>query len=215
MNISGEFWDFLTGATVRQKHLPGKHDQKRHGWRYGSIDAARRSMRGRSAEERAEYRKRAGMPEAKKIEKPKKPSETKAADFGNLDAQPGTASPFEIGETYSGYFLSDVGNKVEVRIGVRRVTEGSEKQRAWADKIKMDTMRMVDQEMARSGRVYEKKGIPAQRLSAFYRLRNKVLQTLNSITDARTIIDRVRGSENTETLVKNLGIDISEFSPGK
>lgn len=59
------------------KHLPGKHDQKRHGWRFGSVSAARRSLRGRSAEERAEYRKRAGMPEPKKIEKPKVDSETR------------------------------------------------------------------------------------------------------------------------------------------
>lgn len=55
---------------VKFKHQPGKHNQKRHGWRYGSLYAARRSMRGMwNAAERAEYRKRAGMPEPKKIEK--------------------------------------------------------------------------------------------------------------------------------------------------
>lgn len=44
------------------KHLPGKHNQKRHGWRYGGVNAARRSMRGeKNPEERDEYRRRAGM----------------------------------------------------------------------------------------------------------------------------------------------------------
>lgn len=54
---------------VTEKHLTGQHDQKRHGWRYGGVDAARRSMRGRGAEERGEYRKRAGMPVPTKIPK--------------------------------------------------------------------------------------------------------------------------------------------------
>lgn len=51
-------------ATVKEltyKHLQGQHDQKRHGWRYGSLGAARRSMRGQDIEGRAAYRKRAGM----------------------------------------------------------------------------------------------------------------------------------------------------------
>lgn len=55
------------------KHLQGKHNQKRHGWRYSGnqVANARSAMRGQTAEERAEYRKRAGMPTPKKIEKPK------------------------------------------------------------------------------------------------------------------------------------------------
>lgn len=62
----------VDGVTL--KHLQGQHDQKRHGWRYGGTAQARGSMRGRNAEERSEYRKRAGMPEPKKIEKkPPKP----------------------------------------------------------------------------------------------------------------------------------------------
>jgi hypothetical protein len=68
---------------VAFKHYPGKHNQKTHGWRYGSISAARRSMRGANAEERATYRKRAGMPEPKKIERPEKAS----YDPGKKDAK--------------------------------------------------------------------------------------------------------------------------------
>lgn len=34
--MNSEFWDFLTGRGGRQKHLPGKHDQKTHGRRLGS-----------------------------------------------------------------------------------------------------------------------------------------------------------------------------------
>ena len=54
-----------------EKHLAGMHNQKRHGWRYGGgVDSARRSMRGlKDPKERAEYRKRAGMGEAKKVER--------------------------------------------------------------------------------------------------------------------------------------------------
>jgi hypothetical protein len=61
-----------TPATT-EKHLPGKHNQKRHGWRYSgdTIANARSAMRGQSAGERAEYRKRAGMQEPKKVERPK------------------------------------------------------------------------------------------------------------------------------------------------
>lgn len=60
----------------RYKHLGGKHNQRTHGWRYARggdeaarLHAARRSMRGTSAEQRATYRKRAGMPEAKPLER--------------------------------------------------------------------------------------------------------------------------------------------------
>lgn len=52
------FLEFLAYAAeaeideeTRVKHLPGKHDQKRHGWRFGSIDAARRSMKGQRNED--------------------------------------------------------------------------------------------------------------------------------------------------------------------
>lgn len=55
------------------KHLPGQHNQKRHGWRYGSVGAARRSMRWQEATEREEYRKRAGMPGLSEISATKKP----------------------------------------------------------------------------------------------------------------------------------------------
>lgn len=51
------------------KHLPGQHNQKRHGWRYGGLDKVRRSLRGQPKNERDEYRKRAGMPEPKKVER--------------------------------------------------------------------------------------------------------------------------------------------------
>lgn len=55
------------------KHLPGQHEQKRHGWRYGSNSAAVRALRrAETAEERSEYRKRAGI-ELQKI--PKVPRE--------------------------------------------------------------------------------------------------------------------------------------------
>lgn len=52
---------------VTEKHMQGKHEQKRHGWRYGGLAAARRSMRGQPKAERDEYRKRAGMQEPKKV----------------------------------------------------------------------------------------------------------------------------------------------------
>lgn len=70
------------------KHMAGRHNQKRHGWRYGGgaggarearLAAARASMhRNPEAAERAEYRRRAGMPEPTKIshapEPPKPPA---------------------------------------------------------------------------------------------------------------------------------------------
>lgn len=69
----------------RLKHLAGKHNQSRHGWRFAKggddaakLGAARRSMRGRDAGERAEYRKRAGMPEAKPLER-KQPADHDSA----------------------------------------------------------------------------------------------------------------------------------------
>lgn len=53
------------------KHMPGQHNQKRHGWRYGSLPKARRSMRGeRNVEERDEYRRRAGMQQLDRTPKP-------------------------------------------------------------------------------------------------------------------------------------------------
>jgi hypothetical protein len=64
-------------VAIVYKHLPGKHSQKRHGWRYGGgVASARQSMRGeKDPTERAEYRKRAGMSEPKKVErKPEKSS---------------------------------------------------------------------------------------------------------------------------------------------
>lgn len=64
-----------TDLAERLKHLSGKHNQSRHGWRFARggddaarLGAARRSMRGRDAGERAEYRKRAGMPKAEQRE---------------------------------------------------------------------------------------------------------------------------------------------------
>lgn len=53
------------------KHLQGKHNQKRHGWRYtgDAVTNARSAMRGQGAGERGEYRKRAGMAEPKKVER--------------------------------------------------------------------------------------------------------------------------------------------------
>ena len=66
----------LTGEAKKKahKHLQGKHSQKRHGWRYAGLDAARRSMRGESsAAERDEYRKRAGMATLDRTAKPKPP----------------------------------------------------------------------------------------------------------------------------------------------
>lgn len=71
-------WRLLPTAPfdTGEKHLTGRHNQKRHSWRYGKgdeasrIGAARRSMRGqKDPNERAEYRRRAGMPEAKKVDK--------------------------------------------------------------------------------------------------------------------------------------------------
>lgn len=44
------------------KHLPGQHNQKRHGYRYGGLHEVRRSLRGQPQEERVEYRKRANLP---------------------------------------------------------------------------------------------------------------------------------------------------------
>lgn len=56
------------------KHLPGQHNQKRHGWRYGGLQQARRSMRSTpEAGERDVYRKRAGMPGLSEIQATKKP----------------------------------------------------------------------------------------------------------------------------------------------
>lgn len=43
---------------ISLKHLPGQHNQKRHGWRYGNLDAIRRSMRRAELEERDVYRTR-------------------------------------------------------------------------------------------------------------------------------------------------------------
>lgn len=64
-----DFYDEI--LSIVYKHLPGKHNQKRHGWRYGGdqVSQARSAMRGQSAEERAEYRKRAGMATPKKVER--------------------------------------------------------------------------------------------------------------------------------------------------
>jgi hypothetical protein len=69
--------DFLQGLfpnlfpVESEKHLQGKHNQKRHGWRFSGdkLTNARRAMRGQNAAERAEYRKRAGMQEPKKVER--------------------------------------------------------------------------------------------------------------------------------------------------
>ena len=58
------------------KHRQGMHNQKRHGWRFGSLDKARSSMRGQDVGEREAYRKRAGMPVPTK--KPKGEEESKA-----------------------------------------------------------------------------------------------------------------------------------------
>jgi len=58
------------------KHRQGMHNQKRHGWRFGSLDKARSSMRGQEAGEREAYRKRAGMPVP--VKKPKGGGEEKA-----------------------------------------------------------------------------------------------------------------------------------------
>lgn len=52
-----------------EKHLQGQHNQRRHGWRYGSLTATRHALQGQNEAERAEYRKRAGMSEPKKVEK--------------------------------------------------------------------------------------------------------------------------------------------------
>lgn len=63
---------------VTHKHLQGKHNQKRHGWRFhgDSLANARSAMRGQSKPERDEYRKRAGMAQPKKVERqPRKMTE--------------------------------------------------------------------------------------------------------------------------------------------
>lgn len=69
----------IEGKELALKHAPGQHNQKRHGWRYGNLDVARQAMRAGISEdyrgkttpeaERAGYRKRAGLPEPKKIER--------------------------------------------------------------------------------------------------------------------------------------------------
>lgn len=71
----------------RYKHLGGKHNQARHGWRFAKggdeaarLHAARRSMRGRDAGERAEYRKRAGMPQVKPPERKQPTPKTTGAE---------------------------------------------------------------------------------------------------------------------------------------
>lgn len=84
MSISKQIRKIFIDYEVTLKHLPGGHNQKRHGWRYGGTGAARRSMRnmregGKYSDilspkttpeaERAAYRKRAGMPEPTKIPK--------------------------------------------------------------------------------------------------------------------------------------------------
>lgn len=49
-------------SRVVYKHLQGQHDQKRHGWRYGSYGSAVNTLRRTGiAIERSEYRKRAGI----------------------------------------------------------------------------------------------------------------------------------------------------------
>lgn len=66
---------------VSIKHLPGQHNQKRHGWRYSrggsyeqKLGSARVSMqRTPQAGERDVYRKRAGMPGLSEIGATKKP----------------------------------------------------------------------------------------------------------------------------------------------
>lgn len=64
------------------KHLQGRHNQKRHGWRYGGIGEARRSMRGLdNPDERSEYRRRAGMPKPIKRPKMEGPKPGKAIDL--------------------------------------------------------------------------------------------------------------------------------------
>lgn len=75
----------------RLKHLAGKHNQSRHGWRFAKggddaarLGAARRSLRGRDAGERAEYRRRAGMPEAKPMER-KQPPQRESEDADEFE----------------------------------------------------------------------------------------------------------------------------------
>lgn len=65
------FW--AAEESVSHKHSPGgkPHNQARHGWRFGSLDKVRRSLRGRDQGERDEYRKRAGMAQPKKVDRPK------------------------------------------------------------------------------------------------------------------------------------------------
>ena len=51
------------------KHLPGRHNQKRHGWRFGNVDAARARMADQPEEERNAYEQRvaAKIAAAKKV----------------------------------------------------------------------------------------------------------------------------------------------------
>lgn len=55
----------LIYLTETLKHMAGMHNQKRHGWRFGSISAAKRSMTGIDKAERDEYKKRARAKAAK------------------------------------------------------------------------------------------------------------------------------------------------------
>lgn len=74
------------------KHLQGQHNQKRHGYRYGSTAAAARSMRGvTDPAERAEYRKRAGMPQPVKRAKVEEP-EPKEGGFAVKNSTLGSVS---------------------------------------------------------------------------------------------------------------------------
>lgn len=60
------------------KHQMGRHPQKRHGWRFAGLDAARRAMQGASAEERDVYRAHArgygqNMPKIGELKRKPKP----------------------------------------------------------------------------------------------------------------------------------------------
>ena len=155
----------INGWLKRHKHQAGKHNQKRHGWRGGSLEAVRRAMRsGVSADyegkttpaaERAEYRKRHGMGEPKKIstkpepktaassdgewwkmdshEKlatPEKRAKQRAEETKFSDITVGTDKQIQFAKDLRSNFLSDIKNKANdanVRWAVVKQTERNEK----------------------------------------------------------------------------------------
>jgi hypothetical protein len=172
-------------VAIVYKHLPGKHSQKRHGWRYGGgVASARRSMRGeKDPKERAEYRKRAGMSEPKKVErKPEKEDIT-------LDKYP-TMKTIPLNDPIPDDVSSFVNNRVNSRIVIQNIKTGTEKQIEYASTLKLNAIRKVDETANNYYNFGKRKGLDVnvEKLATW---RNKLMKAIDSDVDSRSILDKL------------------------